>query len=523
MDKLEEIVEKYGLNLLSVSEDFQYYETGVLFDSMGFDSVFQPDAPVELEYGNSSLYPEGTFDISFMLTVNDENWQCRDSSASYRYSVKAYFDPVTDSYEPGECIEWNYTRKDGIPVLLVQSRQWARLFADLGDAFVSFSFQPVVIVDDAEIAMTKGQVEQVAELLDFTIRPHPADMEKVKTLKAEADARHEAELAAKKESLYSSGYADYIQKTLDTMRKYGRIYNTIKYALYDINEDGVEELITHADILSMKDAESYVYFSTSNLPGTTSVSLCEGGVIERSDAFSDTHYYFQAGDTGTTYLEGLEKRKEQWYLIPEFPAADPAARVKEPITTEQAQQIIDSHPRIDLPWQLMKRFGQPVETKTYSDPYAAYIANQLDCFDDAKTYTYTLMDLDGNGVEELICRDVWSSYGGKTEYTLSVHTIVDGKLSDMGLLSFNYVCEGGILEVSEVEDTGGAYYQYYKIENGTAVRTDKVVQDPSTRYWGVGLDGGQCKTVWEEEARAVIASHKRIDLDMKPFTEYPLK
>ena len=396
MDKLEKIVKKYDLNLLSTSEDFQYYETSVLFDAMGFDSVFQPDAPVELEYGSSCLYPEGTFDISFMLTVNGENWQCKDSSASYRYSQKAYFDPVTGSYEPGECTEWNYTRKDGIPVLLVQSRQWAQIYANLGDAFVSFSFQPVVTVDDAEIAMTKEQVEQVAELLDFTIRPHPADMEKVKTLKAEADAQREAELAAEKVYLYSGGYADYVQKTLDKWKDHSRVYDTLKYALYDINGDGVEELITHMDILSMKDGESYVYFSPYNLPGTTSVSICKDGVIERS-YFSDAYYYFQAGDTGTTYLEGLEKIKEQWYLIPEFPAAGPAVRVKEPITADQAQQIIDSHPEVELSWQLMKRFGQPVEKKTYSDPYAAYIANQLDCYDDAKAYTYALMDLDGNG------------------------------------------------------------------------------------------------------------------------------
>ena len=252
VDKLEEIVKKYDLNLLSTSEDFQYYETGVLFDAMGFDSVFQPDAPCELEYGSSCLYPEGTFDISFMLTVNGENWQCKDRSASYRYSLKAYFDPVTGSYEPGECTEWNYTRKDRIPVLLVQSRQWAQIYADLGDAFVSFSFQPVVIVDNAEIAMTKEQVEQVAEFLDFTIRPHPVDMEKVKMLKSEADAQHESELAAEKVYLYSGGYADYVQKTLDKWKDHIRVYDTLKYALYDINGDGVEELITHMDILSMK-------------------------------------------------------------------------------------------------------------------------------------------------------------------------------------------------------------------------------------------------------------------------------
>lgn len=521
VDKLDEIVEKYDLNLLSTAVDLQYYESSVLFDALGVDVVFQLDAPVEIEYGSSYFYPEGTFDFDFLLSADAGNWQCKENSASYRYSLKEYFDPVTGSYESGKDTQWNYTRKDGTNVLLVQNNQWAHIYADLPDAFVSVLFEPVVLVDGVETAMTQADVEQVAEWIDLSIQPQPADMAKVQQLKAEAAAQHEAEWAAAKEAQYSNGYAAYIQKQLDFYPEGSRMRDNLSYALYDINGDGIEELITHSGILSMKNGESYSYF----IPMLPTVNICQDGVIEVSDYFSDTRYYFQAGDTGTTYLVGLEQQREgEWYLLPEFPAADPAARVRQKTDAQRVQEIVDSHPRIELQWQLMKRFGQPVVTKTYTDPYAAYIAKQLDRYDDAKTYTYALMDLDGNGVDELICRDVWTSHNGQTEYILSIHTIVNGELSNMGMdLGFNYVCEDGVLEESEEESGGGAYYQYYKIENGTAVKTDKIVQDRSTRYWGLGKDGAECKTVWEEEARAVIASHKRIELDMKPFTAYPLK
>ena len=75
----------------------------------------------------------------------------------------------------------------------------------------------------------------------------------------------------------------------------------------------------------------------------------------------------------------------------------------------------------------------------------------LEWLEDAGKLTYTLMDLNGDGIQELIARDTWTTQAGSTEpeYALSVHTIVDGELVIVqGSHGMTDVCEGGILMYS---------------------------------------------------------------------------
>ncbi len=55
VDKLDEIVQKYDLKLLSPDVGCQYYESSVLFSSLGIDGVFHGD----VEYLSGYFYPEG--------------------------------------------------------------------------------------------------------------------------------------------------------------------------------------------------------------------------------------------------------------------------------------------------------------------------------------------------------------------------------------------------------------------------------------------------------------------------------
>ena len=51
---------------------------------------------------------------------------------------------------------------------------------------------------------------------------------------------------------------------------------------------------------------------------------------------------------------------------------------------------------------------------------------------------------------------------------------------------------------------------------------EKIVQDPILLYWGHALAGQDGKTVTEEKAKSILESYKRLELDWKPFAEYPL-
>ena len=58
-----------------------------------------------------------------------------------------------------------------------------------------------------------------------------------------------------------------------------------------------------------------------------------------------------------------------------------------------------------MQWLPLVKFGQPYTYVAYSDPYAAYIANVLDRFSNGEDFTYTLMDLNGDVVQELITKE----------------------------------------------------------------------------------------------------------------------
>ena len=533
VNKLDEIVQKYDLKLLSPDVGCQYYESSVLFSSLGIDGVFHGD----VEYLSGYFYPEGTFKIELLFQPDTDQWPYKDNSASYYYSVKEYFDPVYYEIADFEdCTQWNYTRKDGRTVLLVMNDEWARIIADLQDALVTVSFASSKWDGGTKVQMTQSALEQISEQFDFSIQPHPADMTKVDALMEAARAAYEAERAAAAENLYTQGYEQYIQQKLEKAAAHStRMRDGLFYALCDLNGDGVMELLSGGkaslwEILSMRDGKSYQYADCEKISSLAALqfTVCENHVLELErirDNSAEIWYYFRAEAEGLTYLEGLEKNEDTWYSLPVSPTEGPDAEVRTEITEQQAQTIIASYVPLETQpqWQQMKRYGEPVKPIPWTDPYAIYIAEALEWLEDAGKLTYTLMDLNGDGVQELIARDTWTTQAGSTEpvYVLSVHTIVDGELvivqEPHGMTD---VCEGGILMYSE-ED--GTRYEFYRM-NGTELELiEEIYKDRLQEYWWrvVGGENPQSSNCSEETARSYIAQYHPIELNMKPFSEYP--
>ena len=533
VDKLDEIVQKYDLKLLSPDVGCQSYESSVLFSSLGIDGVFHGD----VEYLSGYFYPEGTFKIELLFQPDTDQWPYKDNSASYYYSVKEYFDPVY--YEVADlesCTQWNYTRSDGRTVLLVMNDEQARIIADLQDALVTVSFASSKWDGGNKVQMTQSALEQISEQFDFSIQPHPADMTKVDALMEAARAAYEAERAAAAENLYTQGYEQYIQQTLEKAAAHStRMRDGLFYSLYDLNGDGVMELFpgrraTLWEILSMREGKSYQYadFDNLSLISVLHFTICEDHVLElekMKDNIAEIRYYFRAEAEGLTYLEGLEKVEDSWYSLPVPPAEDPMAEVRTEITEQQAQAIIASYVPLETQpeRQQMKRYGEPVKPIPWTDPYAIYIAEALEWLEDAGKLTYTLMDLNGDGIQELIARDTWTTQAGSTEpvYVLSVHTIVDGELvivqEPHGMTD---VCEGGILMYGE-ED--GTHYEFYRMKGTELELIEMIYQDRIQKYWVRAVEGEnpQSSNCSEETARSYIAQYHPIELNMKPFSEYP--
>ena len=527
-DKLNEIVEKYELKLLSTDITCQTYESSILFDSLGIDSLFLPAATVEQESCNGYFFPEGTFDISLYIALDSGNWKLENNLVSYRYSVKEFFDPVYGAIgEINDYAQWNYTRKDRKTVLLVLNERTARIYADLPDAFVSIYVDPEIWVNGEKVSMTPVVLEEISELFDLSIKPGTVDMAQVEQLLAKARADYEAEQAAKiaaqierHESKYVEGYQEYVNYRLETAYRPERM----SYLLYDVNSDGTDELIIQSStILSMKDGTSYKYFDINEvkIAGATFYP-CEGNTFELCHELFAMHqyYFYRAEAEGASFITGVihDTNEDIWYRSLSGGSYDENI---EQISAEEAQKIRDSYTRVEIDMLPLQKYGQEVTSVNYKHPYSKYIAGKLDRYEEAPNYQYALLDVNGDGIEELITRDYEIQTTDQTFYLLQIHSIKDGKLWDMGMDYFTYVCEGGILENTENFDDSAYHYFYRCTENGVEP-IEKIVRDPITLYWGHALAGQDGKTVTEEKAKSILNSYKRLELDWKPFAEYPL-
>lgn len=522
VDKLNEIVEKYDLKLLSSYIPLNYYENSVLLNSLGLNGLVYANPDVQVEYWDGDFHLEGTFDLNMYISMDMGDWKWERGSASYRYSLKDYFDPITGGMlESIDYTQWDYTRGDGKKVLLVLGEGTARIYADLPDAFISISLDPVIWVDGEKVPMTQTALEQMAELFDLSVKPQPTTMEQVEKQKADAQARYEAERAAARaehEARYAAGYKEFVEYRLGTVPN----PENVSYVLYDVNGDGVEELIIGGlDILSMKGGQSYKYFDLTN----TGVIFphfqpCERNVFEVycEDLGMYQHYFYQANAESASFITGVsyDASDDAWYLHSKDGAY---TENRKQITEEEAQNILDSYTRVEFRWLPLKRFGEPPVSMDYSDPYAQYIAEALARYDNAKNFAYALLDVNGDGIEELITRQPGS---GQDTASLRIFTIQDGDLKQYAS-DISYICTGGILEKCEEEQADqGRYYGFYRCGANGPEFIEKIVRDPYTLYWGRGQAGKDGRTVTEEEAMSVLNSYKRIELDMKPFPEYPL-
>lgn len=522
MDKLDEIVAKYDLKLLSAYTTCQRYEMSVMFESLGIDGVMLDSPKAKVEYADGYFHLEGSFWLELFLTMEGEHWKCDDEIVTVLYSVKDYFDPRTSGIlDFNNYTQWDYTRKDGRQVLLALSEGAARIYADTPEAMMIVSLSGNTWIDGQQVNMTPEALEEIAELIDLNIHPHAAEQANVDRLKAAAIAAHEAEQAAKQQNRENAGYQEYVDYYYDLVRDMGGG----SYLLWDVNRDGVEELVINGDsILSMKDGKSYKYFdfaSTGIIPG--GFRPCQGNVFEIwTEDWGDNRYYFyQADAEGVTFLTGLSRsvKTGQWYRN------DEAGNQTE-ITVTEAQAIRDTYPNIDFHWTPLKYYGKDYTPPNYSDPYANHIANVLDRLEKAQNYEYALLDIDGNGVQELIAKDSPQERDHQTYYYLSVYTIQDGEVKKVAG-GISHILEGGILESSDEHAPGNinrAFYEFYRYTEDGGQLIEKVMYEPDG-YWARQEHGKNGHAVQEEEALSVINAYKvkRIELDMKPFSEYPMK
>ena len=177
-DKLDEILVKYDLKLRGEKIEFQTSKQ--LLQALGMDSFLHSDSKAHMKINHSAYYENGHLDLYFSMEVPGENGA--KASGYLFYRPKDCLIPDTAVLTEADWEEWNYTTSSGAEVLIVRSEETssAWIFSDTANHTATVRMNAVQKInenteDGAPVAqftvLTKAQLEQIAESIDFSMNP----------------------------------------------------------------------------------------------------------------------------------------------------------------------------------------------------------------------------------------------------------------------------------------------------------------------------------------------------------------
>lgn len=246
MDKIDEIVQKYNLNLLGAFGPFQEWECEVFYSATGVKSLLVSDSLAVIDGGSGYFYQAGNFNIEFDMTMPEEGsyWPYEMLNSVY-YSKADNFDTVGYTiWNPQDWEEWNYTTSTGAELLIIRSKSvsGAHVMCVREDAIVNVTIEDKHTARDGTVTrMTKRQLEQVAEQFDYSVKVEDVDMELAKSNLAKFTNN------AFMEGSDPAEYVSFDQFIQARILELGSGSDKEFYSLTDINEDGVEDLIVGSE------------------------------------------------------------------------------------------------------------------------------------------------------------------------------------------------------------------------------------------------------------------------------------
>lgn len=538
--KVDEIAAKYDLKLLEEWIPFQSWQSDIFFEETGISSFLRSDSGAEISGVSGMYYPPYNFDMDFTLrtdVLDVKLW------GTIIYARKDYFPRAFPGGMDLSLFEqWDHTAPDGTKLLLaLSSKGTAYIIAEPENAMFivnlegNFSGNAYPTADEI---LTKDQLEQLADLFDYSIKPQGMDRTVVEEKLAQAQAEHDAENA-----YVPPTYGDFT----DALKSTYATPTTSRYTFFDLTGDGEDELLidmlgygTIDQWFTMVDGEVQWFWGNDSY-------LCEGMVLEqyhKDPELDHAQHFYRKSDTETAwmdldgesigeYIECVMEVDGQWSYAPE-----PSSPEKSEITAEEAEAVMAKYKRIDLDWKPVMDY--PIsETETFADYLEAKDVRvsqeelhqiyqdwlkKLDENGNLHYSHYRILDINGDGVDDLLLKGEDSSYTGITDhYWLAVtyrYGIIEGFANDF------YLCEDGIIERISTRHTGeiGVEREGHRFIRLTGIElditqeiVDFVVYDRSTASWFTDWWGEE--PITEEEANEIIAKHPRIDQGMQPISE----
>ena len=550
-EKLDEICDKYDLELLGPSLVDISAEN--MFRELGINGILREDAQAEVNWssgGPGYFFQNGTFKVECYVTLTGENnpWPF-DNLIAYRCHNKKAFDDVTIGMaDPSAYEEWNYTTSAGVEVLLVKGPEAAFIVADIGDYFITVSSIETKAgnILDGEHTMSREGLEAYAEIFDFSIRPQRLTEAQVAAVNARYDA-HWAEIEAEQEA-GNEEFQEYLGRASYEARVKFHLENDTEatrmgYTFYDFDGNGVEELVIGRDgyieyIYTEKDGETAAILGWPQMGTAGTYLASDGTLVNKAD---ETYRFFHV-ENGEMVSDYWVEHRSYWGPTDESPwrlcysVAD-----DRPITEEEFHEYCNSKERVVLDMLPLTDYplSEPASYNTdgkdityyntansYDEMIRSYIINPVEIapgvFSEPK---YALLDLDGDGQEELIIdeesyRAVYTMHNGKLLPMYSGETYYDTGLN---------ICKGNIIEIIHTYSGDNKVYCYYRMSGTSGEMVEYLRYDaernPQNPWFRSSDATGQdisLEPITRAEFDHIRQMYTPIDLDWMPVSEYPL-
>ena len=520
-DKVDEIAEKYDLQLLSQQTLVQRWQTEILFEALGIENVCHEEKTSKLTNGSGYFFAGGNFnyEFEFKLAKEEGAWD-HWIWASLCYSGKDYFHPGYMSVDLDNMEQWDYTTSDGSQVLIAQTTRGAVMVTETRDGLIWVILNTFTEGEGTEIP-TKQDIQRMADAIDFTITPKvPENMDEIQERLEESNAAHE-----KEQQLLVEKYGDYGAYLKDTYKK---VTDSVFYAILDINNDGVEDLLLGKEDGTHSTVKTIHNNAVVDLYLGGECTLCQDGTIINHDRynFRKTYYMIRLGaydpnGNNVTLLERLEndRREDFW-----------TDQKGNQITEEEAQRILAQYIPREIPMRPIMEYpldeaGTTLEEYIRANTVAVTEAQRMEIYskqiqqNQESAYIpathYILRDITGDGEAELLISD--------TADTISdIYTVENGQLRTLAFWTSLYLCEDDILELSS-SGYGLERYEYFTVANRERQGIDILVHDLEANAWYNSADGDSYYEldITEEEYNRIISSHPRIQLNWLPIEDFP--
>ena len=181
-DKLDEILEKYNLNLIGKTIPFKTEELAC--QALGLEDIVNPgsDASIKVDYVGYQECGNLNMDFQFILPGDGSSGEQQTRCHIYYMRKDAFTEDVISLREIDTWKEWTYTTSSGGDVLIFRSpSDWrGYLFCDMANYTITLQYEAIAqqysndaagnVTVDKEV-MTDSQIERLADAIDLSIEP----------------------------------------------------------------------------------------------------------------------------------------------------------------------------------------------------------------------------------------------------------------------------------------------------------------------------------------------------------------